>query len=845
MSLRFAAGLVLCCLLVESCRPARGEAPATPKATPAPRTDRYGDPLPEGAIARLGTIRFRSGAQVFSVAYSPDGRLLATSGYDGTVCVWRTADGKEVFRILTPRTAVHGAPDIEFSPDGKLLGVGRGGDISVGLWDTTTGKARTSLSTANGENASAIAFSPDGNALAAICWIQKGRDRQIRIRMWNLKKGNEVKGFASPDGRSWSIAFAPDSKSMVVGQEGAICVCDAASGRKVHTLQRSNSHYAVVAFSADGTIASAAQDEKVIRLWDAATGREKRVLRGHTEMISSLHFSRDGKRLISSAALNGVCIWDVAEGKIVRRLRKAVALDKHSIALSPNGKTLAVGSGGFALIRWDLETGKETADKPGHAVPVNCLAFTPDGRVVSSGFGGDIRVWNASSGKQISLMKEKEDQLNRFALSPDGRIVACGLHNGLIYFRDLNTGKEIAKLSSDGGDAPYPAFAPDGKTLAVRYLTWPKDISRAILLWDVASGKARQQIQPASERIGPVLFSPDGKKLASLSSSIQLWDAPEGKELPSFRMGQVRGADAGIRFSPDGERLAAPCYPSGFAVWDVTTRNLEYRGGGKAARSVAFAPDGRLFACGKDDGTIELWEVLTWTLLGKWQGPNGRILALAFSNNGRLLASGHEDTTTLIWDVPSLWSPAMREAALTKERLDALWTQLGSDQAKEGYRAIAVLSQAPAETLPLLRKHVRPARAGDTPSVARLIADLDSEDFKVREKATEELAARGSAVRAALRAALADNPSAEAKRRMQGILEKLPTKSPHELLTADERRDLRAIAVLEQIATPEARQVLEELAKGASDAALTRQARSAKERLRRQTAREVPQLPHP
>jgi hypothetical protein len=296
-------------------------------------------------------------------------------------------------------------------------------------------------------------------------------------------------------------------------------------------------------------------------------------------------------------------------------------------------------------------------------------------------------------------------------------------------------------------------------------------------------------------------------------------------------------AHEAVRFSPDGSLLAAPCYPQGFAAWDVTSRSFlgRFDGNGQASRSVAFSPDGRLLACGKDDGTVELWEVLTWTLAGRRQGPVGRVCAVCFSPDGRLLGSGHEDTTALLWDVPGLWAPAQPPASVrTSARLDALWDQLGSEQSSEAFRAIAALSQAPKDSLALLRKRVRPAREDGAASVPKLIADLDSDTFAVREKASGELARRGPAVVPALRTALAKQPSPEAERRIEALLETLQRGKLHELMNTEDRRALRAIVVLEQIGYSEALEVLRALSQGAPQSRLTREAKASLERMAKQ-----------
>jgi WD40 repeat protein len=819
-------------------QPVRG----APPERPAPRTDLYGDPLPEGAIARLGTTRFRHAGQVTSVAYSPDGRLLATGGYDDTIHLWQASSGKELFRFALPPSQSIRTALLAIAPDGAMLAGTNNSEHSIHLWDITTGKERRELKTADGRTPSALAFSGDGSLLAAICWSMKGWESDTRIRLWHVKTGKQVEGFESPTAKTWSIAFSPDGKSLAVAQEGEICTYSAATGRKLRTLFRDKGHYAVVAFSPNSVIASSAQTEKVVRLWDAASGRAGHVLSGHKEMPGSLAFSADGKRLVSASGAEGCFhVWDAATGKEVRSHQGLPGIGGGCVALSPDGKTVAEGSGNCisALRLWDVATDKEIVPATGHLSAVGFMSFLSGDKVVSSNMrigwdDIDVRVWEARTGKQVARAHGSGGHhYYRMALSPNGRTAAVSRRDGTVGLWDLGTGKETSRFAGGAGSSPPLAFSPDGKTLAV-----------SGRLWDISSGKLLGRFQP-SRSLGLLAFSPDGKKVAGLGQQLArlrppvLLDAETGKDLGAFE--PVEGGpliDFGASFSPDGALLAASCYPKGFAVWDVDTLGLLGRFGdeGQASRALTFSPDGRLLACCRDDGSVEVWETLTWTLLGKRQGPKGWSFAIAFSADGRMLASGHENSTALVWDVPSLWSAGKHEAALTKEQLVALWVQLGSDQAREGYHAITVLSQAPAEAWPLIRQRVRPGQAVKAAPVSRLIANLDSEDFAAREKATRELAARGASIRPALSAALADNPSPETRRRLEALLAKLRAVKPHQMRTAEEKQALRAIAVLAEIGTPDARQLLADLAGGAAESPITRAARQAQLRLTRRTA---------
>jgi hypothetical protein len=423
------------------------------------------------------------------------------------------------------------------------------------------------------------------------------------------------------------------------------------------------------------------------------------------------------------------------------------------------------------------------------------------------------------------------------ALAPDGKTAATALEDGTVRLWDLGTAKPKAKLEGKAGAARCLSFAPDGKTLAVGHCHDTKAYVCTIILWDITTGKQLLQFRLPGRVLDSIAFSPDGKQLASLGAGVRLWDAANGKALAEFPVeGNEVNSHAVVRFSPDGGLLAAPCYPKGFAIWDVPSRSFVglFVGNGETARSVGFSPNGRLLACGKDNGAVEVWEVLTWTCLSRLQGPAGRVYALDFSTDRRSLVSGHENTTALLWDVRSLWMPSPPAvAALTPTQQEALWVQLAKEQSAEGWRAVVRMSQAPRESLTMLRERLRPARVADGQTVGQLLTKLDADDFAVREKATQELAQLGHVVIPALRAVLEGEPSPEAKRRIKSVLKKLEQSKAYQLISPDERRAIRAIEVLERIATPEAGKLLQTLATGAADAQLTREAKAALQRLER------------
>jgi hypothetical protein len=307
-----------------------------------------------------------------------------------------------------------------------------------------------------------------------------------------------------------------------------------------------------------------------------------------------------------------------------------------------------------------------------------------------------------------------------------------------------------------------------------------------------------------------------------------------------------QGDIASLAFSPDGRTLATGCYNATLHLWDVTTGKERGRrliedvtadpvtGQPMRARisldALAFSADGKTLALGGQYGrALHLWEVRTLRQRRQFHGHQGQISAVAFSPDGTMLASASTDATVLVWDLTGRRQRGPAGAArLAGGELDDLWADLGDDDAARAYRAMGSLARVPAQALPLLEKHLRPVPPADAKLLASALRDLDAEAFAVRERAARDLEQMGEVAEAALRAVLAGQPSAEVRRRVQQLLEKL--EGPEVL-----RRD-RALEVLEQFGTPEARRLLAALAKGAPEARLTQEAKAALARLAKRPA---------
>jgi dipeptidyl aminopeptidase/acylaminoacyl peptidase len=285
-----------------------------------------------------------------------------------------------------------------------------------------------------------------------------------------------------------------------------------------------------------------------------------------------------------------------------------------------------------------------------------------------------------------------------------------------------------------------------------------------------------------------------------------------------------------LTFSPDNRLLAATVYEhrgkESIQVWDVTTG--EEHGGAWTRESgvawPAFSPDGRMLATSGSNRTVRLWELASGRQRLQFNGHDEATCWSTFSPDGRVLAAVAEDAPVYLFDVAGhleYWPPP------TPAELEQAWTDLHSEDAAVAFRAMRRLAAAPAQALPFLRLRLGPVQAADPKRVRRLVADLDSDDFAVREKATAELVKLGDRAVGALHQVLKETTSAEAGRRIQEVLRGRGNLTPEHLLAT------RAAEVLESIGTPEARQLLESLARGVPEARLTREVQTSLERLSR------------
>jgi WD40 repeat protein len=842
-------------------QPPTAESPKAPAEKAEVGLDAQGDPLPAGALARLGTVRFRHGGRVISLSPSADGKLLATGAGDGAIRLWDLTTGRLVRRFDLGAMVVGSA--VALSPDGKTLaapayGKKAGAREEVGLWDAATGNEIRRMETPPDAVCSCLAFSPDGKALAAGEW-ESGK-----VRVWDAGTGKEIRAWKGHDGRDTLVAFSADGKRLVTtAHDGTIRLWDMADGteRWSFTLPGRRGvggdnliyYFQCAALSPDGKVLAAALDTTV-RLWDVTTDKELHFLKWESQdsYVGAVAFSPDGKTLLTGSGDGRIRFWDVATGKMVRELpgrQEGIA----GLFFTPDGKRIVSGGSDMTIHVRDAATGKELHDFAGHKGRVAGLAYSPDGKLLATaGQDGTLRLWSGT--KEVRrLVIEGAGEAKAVAFAPDGKTLAAALapaghmradaaFSG-IYLWDVATGQKLRRLPGPRhlpGEPYSLAFAPDGRSLAAA------DFDKTIRLSDPATGKELRRL--GSGRLGihllggrKLAFSPDGKLLASggvppFGGAIEVWDPGSGKELPVLPKDDADASD--LAFSPDGTLLATASEDCTVRLWDVARRTLARSwkfGDGRESSGpllLTFSRDGRMLVTAGETPyllpkpaaqTIRVWEVVTGQERCSFRGHDGPIRAVAVSPDCAVIASAGEDTTVLLWDLAGR-GPA---GALTAEEAAGLWTDLASEDAARAFRAIRRLVRSPEQAVPLLKDQLAPVPPADPKRVARQIADLDSEDFATREKAAEELGKMAEGVERQLREALKGSPSAEARRRLEWLIRALEGWPPERLRVA------RAVEVLERVGTAKAREVLKALAEGSPEAWLTREARATLERLGR------------
>jgi RNA polymerase sigma factor (sigma-70 family) len=797
--------------------------------------------LPEGrkvglVVGEDGAVRVvwdDPGLPTVTVAASPAGDLLAQRGPNGPIVLWDLATGKQ--KELGQADPGADLVGLAFSPDGKLLAcLGAGGRVR--LYDVVAGKeAPGGVAAQEGVAAGwgdAVVFSPDGKLLATTGWLHDGGAVTGVLDVWERDTGKRTLRLKGRARGSPAVGFSPDGRHLAwPAEDGKLHLTDVATGKEIRMLGKpaETRYLAGLAFSPDGKRLATRGYDWAVRLWDVANGQQVRQLAP----------ARTGQRL------GGRTLFGAAG-----------AVRASSLAFTHDGKLLAAAGQGGAVSFWDGASGREVM--PGHKGPLTGAVFAADGKVLYSlGEDGTVRQWDLAARRQQQSTLLPGDA-HRVALAPDGRAVVFRTDAKTLAVWDLAAGAaraqvpdlERSKVGCPGCDPPGGLrLSADGKLLA------RIGADGTVGAWEIPSGRSRWTLADAAragtaplfgQTLQDLVFAADGRRLAALhagpsgkeppAASVFLWDTGRGKLVR--RLDGLKGLSGLVVLAPDGRTLTTAGQDGAAALWEIATGKERMRLSAPFAgplTALAYSPDSALIIAAGAEQTLWCWDALTGQRLGQRRGDQAEVGVLAFAPDGRKLVSGGKDGTLLLWDVASFHQekrPPAPKLEPAEER--QCWDDLASTDAGRAARALARLRAASLEAVALVRRQVRPVAVLAPEKLQRWIKDLDSADFTQREQATAELAKLGHVAEPALMKALEDRPPLEARRRIEGLLDKLPTEEP---TSGEELRRLRAVELLERLAQPEADDLLQVLSEGAGGARLTQEARAALERRRSRAGR--------
>jgi WD40 repeat protein len=796
-----------------------------------PAVDRFGDPLPPFAVARLGTLRYRSDHTISNVVVLANGRVAFVSRL--AVVVMDLNSGRAIRRIggtANGRASDDPVTALAAAPDGQALAIASV-DFAAGtkiastvcIADAATGRIRQEFT--SDRPVEALAFLADGRQLASL-------DDLGVITIWEIATRAKVRELTAPDRKLRTLAASADGRMLAAGGDArdgqsAICLWDS-SGRLLHTLAGHTADVRAVAFTPDGrTLVSGATE---VRVWDVATGRELRQLTGRAKVqdqsdhsVRSLAVSPDG-RLVAAARADGtVRTWSAATSEPVDDADTIVD-EAHALAFR-DGRTLLVGSG-YSLLFRDMTTHAFTNDN-GSRYGMVFLNFTPDGRRIVSGDGDTaVRTWVAADGRLLAVKTWSPTTDICPMVSPGGAWVA--FTDGTVCIGDVATGQILRRLPNRR-ETPA-AVSADGRRLATLRIHRSEAVDDAHLtVWDVATGTLVNRMNIGQAWVDGVVLAPDGRAAFTAeprgSYRLRRWDVGTGRVVQTYTAPDD-DAVQGLTVSSGGRRLAAAYQSYRVMVWDAVSGRECWRIDNRGDQEFpgAFSPDGMWLTTEAYDSTgrhftINLRDARTGNLAATLRGLGSNPVRVAFSPDGRRVAASCTDGTALIWDV---------EAATERKAVDVLdptrqaelWDDLAGGDGL-GAHAVDCLQAAPAAAVKVLKPRLRPAVAVPAERIDPLIAGVDSPTFAAREKAQRDLVALGVGAEPAVRAARA-TATAEAGRRLDAVLA---------AWEGEQRRLSRAVEVLEYVRTPYARKLLAELAAGDPNARLTQQAKAALKRL--------------
>lgn len=582
-------------------------------------------------------------SSIFSLAYSPDGKFLATAGASRTVDIWSTHNDQLVKRLRGHKNWIRA---IVFSSDNKFI-ISASFDQTIRVWNLDS-EREIKILKGHSSRINTVSVSDDSR------YIASGSD-DCTIRVWDFSSGDCLRILEGHTSAIETIVIHAAENLLISGSsDKLIRIWDLETGSYIDELKGSASKVRSIALSPDGkTLASGARDQ-MIRLWDLKSRKCFATLEGHTDSkISSVAFNYDGNFLASGCYDQTIKLWNLEKHECMQ------TFSGHNdwvrmVAFHPSGKFITSVSDDQTIRKWDIETGECLKTLQGYMGEIRSISLSQDDQFLAIGCEDKcLRIWkftypnNLLTPESYMVIDAHNSRINAVSISPTEKIVATASFDHLIKIWDLGTGNHLITLKGHEKCVNAIAFSPDGSQLVTT------GADKSVRIWDVSSGKCINTLEGHENWLWSIAFSNDGTLIASAGDdqTVRFWNSKTGEFLKSVK--EHIGGINSIVFSPDGSVLASAGADQSIKLWNVVSKECfkSWHAHESDIVCLAVSPNGKYLISSADENHIKVWDFHTQEYLRAFQGHTDRVRSIVFSSDGTKLISGSFDQTIRVWDV--------------------------------------------------------------------------------------------------------------------------------------------------------------------------------------------------